>query len=264
MIAVWNNTTLRGWMGGMGIPASEPGHPTGDTRSGLPHFAETIHATTRYLQALTQLSDEDVRRPSALPGWTRGHVITHVARNADAMTNLLHWALTGRPTPMYQSQERRDADIDAGAGRTSEELREDSAASWGRLLQAANEIHQQHLDVQVTRTPGSPPFATALVGPMRRIEVEVHHADLLLDYTARDWPEDFARRLVDRRTDDLADGPSMVLSATDVDGLWKLGPGAGPEISGALGDLAWWLIGRGRGEGLVSSSGELPRIPKWR
>jgi maleylpyruvate isomerase len=180
------------------------------------------------------------------------------------MTNLLHWALTGRPTPMYESQEKRDADIEEGARRSAAELREDSAASWGRLLQAANEILHEHLDVQVSRTPGSEPFAAALVGPMRRVEVEVHHADLLLDYTARDWPEDFARRLVDRRTEDLADGPSMVLSATDVDGLWKLGPGAGPEIEGALGDLAWWLIGRGRGEGLASSTGELPTIPRWR
>lgn len=241
-----------------------PGSTAATAQSGLPHFDETIHATTRYLQALTELTDEDVRRPSALPGWTRAHVITHVARNADAMTNLLHWALTGRPTPMYESQEKRDADIEAGADRGPAELREDSAASWGRLLQAANEIHHEHLDAQVTRTPGSEPFAAALVGPMRRTEVEVHHADLLLDYTARDWPEDFSRRLVDRRVDDLAEGPSMVLSATDVDGLWKFGPGAGPEIEGAIGDLAWWLIGRGQGDGLVSSTGELPTIPKWR
>jgi maleylpyruvate isomerase len=264
MIAVWNKATLRGWMDRMDTAGSGPDGPVASTRSGLPHFAETIHATTRYLQALTELGDEDVRRPSALPGWTRGHVITHLARNADAMTNLLHWALTGRPTPMYESQEKRDADIEAGARRTAAEMREDSAASWGRLLQAANEIHGEHLDVHVTRTPGSEPFAAARVGPLRRVEVEVHHADLLLGYTARDWPEDFTRRLIDRRIDDLAEGPSMVLSATDVDGLWKCGPGAGPEISGALGDLVWWLIGRGRGDGLASSTGELPRIPTWR
>ena len=29
-------------------------------------------------------------------------------------------------------------------------------------------------------------------------------------------------------------------------------------------DLAWWLVGRGDGAALVSSTGELPRIEKWR
>jgi hypothetical protein len=56
----------------------------------------------------------------------------------------------------------------------------------------------------------------------------------------------------------------MVLSSTDVDGLWKLGSGQGPEIKGRIGDLAWWLVGRGDGAALVSSTGELPRIEKWR
>jgi maleylpyruvate isomerase len=49
-----------------------------------------------------------------------------------------------------------------------------------------------------------------------------------------------------------------------VDGLWKFGEGAGPEIKGTQADLAWWLIGRGDGSGLVSSTGELPRLTKWR
>ena len=51
----------------------------------FPHLDETVVATARYLEALTELSDDDVRAPSLLPGWTRGHVITHVARNADAL-----------------------------------------------------------------------------------------------------------------------------------------------------------------------------------
>ena len=56
----------------------------------------------------------------------------------------------------------------------------------------------------------------------------------------------------------------MVLSSTDVDGLWSFGTAQGPEINGAVGDLAWWLVGRGDGSGLVSSTGELPRLERWR
>ena len=44
-----------------------------------------------------------------LPGWTVGHVLTHVARNADAYTNLLTWARTGVETPAYASPEAREA-----------------------------------------------------------------------------------------------------------------------------------------------------------
>ena len=49
---------------------------------------------------------------SALPGWTRRHVVAHVAANADALGNLVHWAATGEPTPMYASPSARAAGID--------------------------------------------------------------------------------------------------------------------------------------------------------
>ena len=66
-----------------------------DYDSDLPHFEETILATTRYLAAIEDLSDDDMRAPSALPGWTRGHVVTHLSRNADALTRVLHAAQAG-------------------------------------------------------------------------------------------------------------------------------------------------------------------------
>ena len=43
---------------------------------------------------MTRMAGEAFRAPSALPGWTRAHVLTHLARNADAMVNLLTWART--------------------------------------------------------------------------------------------------------------------------------------------------------------------------
>jgi maleylpyruvate isomerase len=242
-----------------------PAHdPAGTDESDLPHFEETILATTRYLAALEDLTDDDVRAPSALPGWTRAHVITHLSRNADAVSRVLHAAQAGTPATLYDSDEQRDAEIDAGASRGIGELREDASASWGRLLQAENEIHDSHLDGTYARTPGAPEMPVRRLGLVRRTEVEVHHADLLIGYTAADWPEAFTRGLVSRRQDELKDGPSMVLSTTDVDGLWKLGNGQGPEIRGTLADLAWWLVGRGDGTGLVSSTGELPRLDRWR
>lgn len=225
----------------------------------LPQLHETVLATTRYLEALTALSDEDCRAPSVLPGWSRGHVITHLSRNADALTNLLHWGQTGVETPMYESDEQRDADIEKGAGRSAAELRQDAVASWGRLLQAANELHVSRFDVMVSRTPGSPPFPVTRVCGLRRTEVEVHHADLGIGYTAYDWPEDFTAHLLERRRQELGDRP-MTWRLTDTGET--IGSG-GEEISGHSADLTWWLIGRGTGEGLVSSTGSLPDLGRW-
>ena len=234
----------------------DPGHA-------LPQLEETILATTRYLAALTELSDDDCRAPSLLPRWSRGHVITHLSRNADALANLLHWAQTGVETPMYPTNEARDLEIEAGAGRSVEELRADASASSGRFLQAANEVHSNRLSALVSRTPGSTPFAAREVGRLRRTEVEVHHADLGIGYTARDWPVSFTRLLLERRAAELSDrGQGMVWRLTDLDQTVVVGDG-GPEVSGPGADLAWWLIGRGDGADLSVSDGDLPTIGRW-
>jgi maleylpyruvate isomerase len=229
----------------------------------FPQLEETILATTRYLEVLTELSDEDCRASSALPGWTRGHVISHLSRNADGLCNLLHWAQTGVETPMYVSNEQRDIDIEAGAGRSAAELREDASASAGRFLQAANELHSSNLSAMVSRTHGSPPFEVHRVAGLRRTELEVHHADLLIGYTVRDWPADFTRHLLDRRAAELADdGRHMTWRVTDLAEPIVVGEG-GPEVRGSAADLAWWLIGRGSGEGLTTEGGDLPTIGAW-
>lgn len=231
----------------------------------IPHLEEMELATSRYLGALTLLTDEDLRAPSLLPGWTRGHVVAHLARNADALTNLAHWAESGEVRYMYASHEQRDADIEEGARRSAQELREDSAAAAGRFLQAINELDVGHEDAMVARAPDAPEFPARDLALRRRIEVEVHEADLGLAFTHRDWDPAFAEVLLERVMQDRADGPAMVLRAGDTGGLWKYGvQGKGPTIEGTACDLAWWVTGRGQGEGLSSDSDVLPDLGAWR
>src|SRR4051812_32675009 len=87
------------------------------TTDPLAMLAEVDRATKRLLTRLERLDDAAIAGPSLLPGWTRGHVLTHLARNADSYVNLLTWARTGVPTPQYPSPQARVADIEAGAGR---------------------------------------------------------------------------------------------------------------------------------------------------
>ena len=72
--------------------------------------------------ALGRLVPHEYAEPSLLPGWTRAHVLGHLAGNADALTNLLTWARTGVETPMYASPEARDAEIDRRAALPPAEL----------------------------------------------------------------------------------------------------------------------------------------------
>jgi maleylpyruvate isomerase len=239
---------------------------------------ESDSATQRYLEALTALGEDDLRAPSLLPGWTRGHVATHVARNADGLRNLLVWARTGVETPQYLSWEQRNLDIDSGAGRRSEELVEDNRSSAERFRQEASQLTGDQWDVPV-RTLSSPRmFPARLVLRSRLIEVEVHHADLGIGYRAADWPAGFTAMLLERLEGDRAKGPAVVLSATDTGGRWRFGsrPGADvpgrvseatgsvPEVTGSAADLAWWSLGRGDGAGLVCSAGDLPELGRWR
>ena len=80
---------------------------------------ETLDAATARLSATcADVDDATARRPSLLPGWSVGHVLTHVARNADGMVNLVTWAVTGDRTPMYASMEARNAAIEEGNSGT--------------------------------------------------------------------------------------------------------------------------------------------------
>ena len=228
----------------------------------FPHLDETVVATARYLAALTELDDEDVRAPSVLPGWSRAHLITHVARNADALANVLHGAQLGEVRAQYPSDEEREADIQAGAGRSAAALREDSVAAAGRWRQAAEQLHVSHLDNRCERTPGGKSYPARRVPLSRRTEVEVHHADLAIGYTAADWPGDFVEALFKRRHRELAASVlGLTWRATDTGSLWTTGDG--PEVTGAAADLVWWLLGRGAGQGLACSEGQLPELGRW-
>jgi maleylpyruvate isomerase len=228
----------------------------------MPHLEETVQATSRYLATVRALTDDDVRMPSVLPGWSRGHVVTHVARNADGLANLLHWGLTGEERAQYPSQEARDEDIEAGAGRRAADLLADAEASADRWESLARMLRPEQWENGVARVPGSDLFPVRRVGVLRRTEVEVHHADLGAGYTSADWPADFVAHLLKRRVRELTDaGTDLVLAPSDGEEV-RIGA-SGPEVCGTSADLVWWLLGRGSGQGLSCSESRLPDLGRW-
>jgi maleylpyruvate isomerase len=148
---------------------------------------------------LAGLTDERVRQPSLLPGWSVGHVLTHIARNADGLRTMLEGAMRGEIVAMYPGGlEQRTADIETGAARSATELCSDVVGADDRL-----EAAFAAMDADAWAGSGLAafgPVAMREVPTRRRTEVEVHHIDLGLGYTWRDWPADFVRVEVQRLT----------------------------------------------------------------
>jgi len=148
-------------------------------------------ATQRLLGAARVIADSELRQPSLLPGWTRGHVLAHLARNADALRNLLVGARSGEQRPAYASPQARDADIEHGAGRKAKDLMEDLAGSAMALRTVARQLPDDAWEFPV-RIMDSEPFPAAQVLTRRLVEVELHHGDLGTGYGPADWPDAFA------------------------------------------------------------------------
>jgi maleylpyruvate isomerase len=169
------------------------------------HDIERVRdAQQRFLDAISGLDDESVRRPSLLPDWTVGHVIAHVARNADSHVRRSEAAAHGETVEQYPGgYAGRTAEIEASAGRSAVGLAEDLRTSaarlddvWTSLPDAAWAVLT--IDVSGTRRP------LALLPSRRWQELEVHAIDLDVGITHRDWPHDFVAAALPRIRQSLA------------------------------------------------------------
>ena len=149
-------------------------------------------ATQRLLGTARIITDPDLRVPSMLPGWTRGHVLAHVARNADGMRNVLAGVRTGQDRPAYASAEAREAGIEQDAGRRATEQAADLASSAMALRTVARQLPDAGWQVPVRMLDGTDFFPAAELLTRRLAEVELHHCDLSAGYGPGDWSAFFA------------------------------------------------------------------------
>lgn len=219
--------------------------------------------TDSFRVALGRLGDEAMAAPTALPEWTGKHVVAHVAANADALRNLVKWARTGEPTPMYASPEQRVAGIEAGSRSEPGALRDWFEASAAALAGDLDGLDPAQWANQIVTAQGRAVAATEI--PWMRVrEVMVHGVDLGTVGFA-DLPDDFLAALV---TDVLrklasAPGPSLRIEPVDSPLRWTLSADGVPlAVSGTLADLTAYLTGRPGGA--VSMAGEpAPALPRW-
>lgn len=182
-------------------------------------------AHARLDDALAGLTDTQARQPSLLPGWTVGHLLTHIARNADSVVRRLEGAARSEVLSQYEGgYQGRAADIEAGAHRPASELVEDVRATSARCDAACAAVAPEVWDRPTIGITGAEAPASFMAFARWR-EVETHHVDLGLGHTPADWPTD----LVERWLPDLVAAlpgradPAALLA-------WTIGRGPAPEL----------------------------------
>ena len=175
--------------------------------------------------AIAGLTDDQAGSPSLLPDWTVGHVLTHVARNADGMSRRISAALRDETVEQYVGGSHgRATEIEAGAARTAREIVTDVSSSAERL-DSLFATMPEDLWQRPVRTVSGGEHAVSMLPFRRWREVEIHLVDLGLGSTPADWPTGLVDGALPRLTAALADRcDQRALMA------WALGRGPAPEL----------------------------------
>jgi maleylpyruvate isomerase len=184
------------------------------------------HGTKLFLAAVDGLDDAAFDRPTALPGWTRKHVIAHVHYNAEALRRLVRWARTGAESRMYASPQQRAAEIGQGAQLSAAQLRLMVHESASALAADLDALTEPSWSQAVVTAQGRTVPATEIPW-MRTREVAVHAIDLDAGVGFTDLPDDLNAALVtDTVAKRLAEGEGAVLAQ------WLTGRAAGAPALG--------------------------------
>ena len=234
---------------------------------------DDLAAVARHTELLVDHATRltDVRAPSLCDGWSRAHVLTHVARNAEAIQRLAQWARDGDPRPMYPGgTTARDAEIEEGATRPGPASPADPrpAGAYADDLAAT----AAELDPVLTALAGElavdeVEMRGGLMVPSRNLpllrlrEVVYHHMDLADGFSFADVEPPLLHRFLDDAVARLGMGghaPGLQLHTSEGD-AWVVGDGA-VTVRGTRAALLLWLARRDPAE--VTAEGELPTLPR--
>lgn len=197
------------------------------------------------------MSDADCRGPSLLPGWSRGHVLTHWARNADGQSRMLLAAVRSEVAAQYPGgAEQRDSEIETGAARTAELILVDACAAIARVEEVWRRMPPDAWLRPVAARAGRRPAWMSVWARWR--ETEIHHVDLNAGYSHLQWSAEFVGLLLPRVMPTLAARlPGDVRVRAEVTDRPAPAPASAVGTSadlvvvrGAASAILCWLLGR--------------------
>jgi maleylpyruvate isomerase len=233
-------------------------------------------AHQRMWTSASRMTDDSCRAPSLLPGWSRGHVLAHWARNADGQTRMLLAAMRGEAAAQYPGGDaQREADIATGAARPAPLIRQDVRAAIDRVEDAWRRMPPEAWSRPTGARIGQRPAWKSVWARWR--ETEIHHVDLDAGYTHDHWPAEFVSLMLPRVLPTLdtrlPDGVAAQVQVTGRD--WPLASteattSDGPlVVRGAASAVLCWLTGRpvpAAADLTASRSGQhcpLPQLRPW-
>jgi maleylpyruvate isomerase len=193
--------------------------------------------------AIAGLDEAAYAGPSQLDGWTRRHLVAHLAANAEAIGRLVSWASTGEEQPMYPSPQQRSADIEAGAKLSGKQLTAWFERSALELATAMAAMPGESWQAMVVTAQGRTVPATETPW-MRSREVMVHAIDLAVGPSFADLPGDF-------------------LAALREDIITRRGPRNVPAVRGSHADVTAYLAGRPYSGVTTPAGTPAPALSPW-
>ncbi|MDQ4502630.1 maleylpyruvate isomerase family mycothiol-dependent enzyme [Sinomonas sp. ASV322] len=224
-----------------------------------------IHAAAVGVRAeLERLTDESVRQPSELPGWSRGHIFAHLEGIADALARQVESARRGEEVDLYDGgQPARDRAIEDRADASADEHRERVGSALNRVLADFDSLEPEQWELPVRFRNGAVRDVALAVWR----ELVIHHSDLGTGCTQQEWGADFCRHLLNFLEPRVPESSTFVFETHA--GEVRLGDGNDVVLfEGRLEDVAAWLAGRRVGHGAVRAEREgaaiaLPEIGPW-
>lgn len=227
-------------------------------------MTDTVEAIAQHTSRLldTARGMGDAAASSLCEGWTRGHVLSHVARNAEAIGRLAGWAVSGNRQEMYPGgTEARNAEIEAGAGRPLDDLVADVAVTAAALAPQLDALSGQ-LAVDEVEMRGGLRVAPTDLPFLRLRELVYHHVDLDAGFGFRDVEPDLLLTFLEdavRRLEATPGAPSVSLSTEEGD-RWTVRDGTA-HVTGTRAGMLLWLTRR-IGDEVRSEGAALPDLPR--
>lgn len=225
-----------------------------------------LHAAADAVAGIVaKLTDPDIKAPSELPGWTRGHVLAHITGIANAMARQLEHAARGESIELYDGgYEGRTRAIEMAAGHSLAEHRTDLDTALERALRAFDS-----LDAAGWREPITYRGGVVFDGGLALWrELVIHATDLGTGRGPETWSRPFCEHLFDFLSARVPAGQKFVLQPLGLPAIAIGTGGRSTVINGMLTDIAAWLAGRtptlGSLRATAAADGvDLPALLPW-